>query len=298
MTKIVLLGAGASFGANKTNKPPLGNQLFNNLVKRGGIASRLSESLVDEFIQNFEKGMEKYENESDIGTMTFQRELAQYLAEFSPEEDCIYIKLLKRLVNLKIQYVSLNYDLMLEISAGIINKGIHYDNVINKGNISLLKIHGSSNFWPKMNDASVKGITFIKNKVDINVEIETLTQDSTLDRCKNDKNLAPAIAHYAVGKQVKISANFITEQQNMWKQSVDKSKKIVIIGVAINDLDKHIWKVIGESKARVLYVGCTDDDRKNFNAWKRNHEKANAFYYESKFENCLAKVKRELEDVN
>jgi len=83
MAALILFGAGASYGSKHVEgdkAPPLGIDLFRELALREGIASSLPDGIKNEFVENFEVGMAKYYEHSNGNIMTFQREMAEYLA--------------------------------------------------------------------------------------------------------------------------------------------------------------------------------------------------------------------------
>jgi hypothetical protein len=289
--KIILFGAGASFGseANKEYTPPLGPNLFKKLESRGGVASSIPDEIKSLFHEDFESGMREYNIYTNNNSMTFQRELAHYLAEFSPNENNAYSEVIKEFGVNNITYVSLNYDLLFEQCAGQMNFGITYSSKKQNMMASLLKIHGSSNFWPTISLGG--GITFSGNKVDVESDVQPLNQIQTLKRCKEDKGLAPALAHYAVGKDIKVCPSFVSRQSDEWKVSVTEAKKIAVIGVKVHEVDTHIWDELGKSKASIWYVGF-DSDKAAFNVWKERHNKTNAFFIESDFQSCVSIIEK------
>ena len=157
MAKIVLLGAGASFGSSDVtpHPPPLGGALFNELLSNGGEAASLPEEIKVIFQENFEEGMAKYYDYTNGNIMSFQRELSGYLAKFKPGKDNTYRRLLEALGTKRVIYSSLNYDLLFEQSATDIGLNVKYDTANEKGAVRLLKIHGSSNFWPNLQEPFV-----------------------------------------------------------------------------------------------------------------------------------------------
>ena len=58
MTRVVLLGAGASFGSVDASPsvPPFGDKLFDALASRSGLAASLPDDLKATFRANFEAG--------------------------------------------------------------------------------------------------------------------------------------------------------------------------------------------------------------------------------------------------
>jgi len=294
MTMIVLMGAGASHGSVGVEpyKPPLGNELFNNLLKRGGIAENVPAHIKMIFEGDFEKGMAEFIRHSDNHTMLFQRELAGYLAKFQPSNESIYIKLIEALKGQRVIYSSLNYDLLFEQSAEKLGLRTAYSSDHYNGCVSLLKIHGSSNFWPKLPTGMFKGCTIGGNsRDDIVSKIITHGRTETLIRCAEEDSIAPAMAMFAVGKERKIGREHIDKQYNMWKEEVIKSSHIFIIGVRVHEVDDHIWGVLGKSKSKITYFGF-NGDKAEFEQWKSNHNKKNAYFINSNFENSIKVLKR------
>lgn len=293
MAFILLLGAGASFGSIGAipHVPPLGNRLFTDLIREGGIASTLPTDIKDCFEENFEKGMAKYYEYSNGDIMAFQRELAHYLSSFQPTDSSVYINLIKALGNQRVIYSSLNYDLLFEESAAKLGLITYYSSEYRKEGIRLLKFHGSSNFWPDLPTGVFKGCTFSGNgRADIQAPIRPLNQIETLDRCIKEDSIAPAIAMFAVGKKVKISPDYVDRQYEMWKSQVLKSSKIFIVGVRVHEVDDHIWGILGRAKGKVFYFGF-DADKPEFEQWKANNNKKNAYFFNSDFQHSVKKIK-------
>lgn len=156
----------------------------------------------------------------------------------------------------------------------------------------MLKIHGSSNFWPDLPTGMLKGCTISGSvRADIDAPIKTLTQAETLYKCTSEDSVAPAMAMFAVGKDVKISPDFVENQYEMWKEQVLRSSKIFVVGVRVHEIDEHIWGILGEVKAKVFYFGL-EYDRAEFNMWKRNHKKKDAYFVISDFKNAVDKIKK------
>lgn len=293
MAVVVLLGAGASFGSVgvKPYSPPLGNGLFNDLVERGGVASTLPQYIKQLFEANFEVGMAEYFKYSNGNIMTFQRELAHYLASFEPTDSNIYLNIINELSCQRVVYSSLNYDLLFELSAAKLGLFTTYSSEYHQGGVRLLKIHGSSNFWPDIPTGMLKNCNFYNSGIaDIQAPIRPLNQIDTINKCKQEDSVAPAIAMFAEGKAVRISPDYVQNQYEMWKEQVNKSSNIFVVGVRVHEIDKHIWSILGNSKAKVTYFGF-DNDRAEFSQWKMNNNKKNAYFYNSDFEKSVQIIK-------
>lgn len=294
MAIVVLLGAGASFGSLGVEPyaPPLGNGLFPELVKKNGVAASIPEHIKQTFESNFETGMAEYYDYTDGNIMSFQRELAEYLASFKPTDSNVYIELIKSLGCNRVIYSSLNYDLLFEQSAGSLGLFTNYDVNNVKGGVRLLKFHGSSNFWPDLPTGMLQNCQFFgSGRADIEAPVRPLNREATLSKCQMEDSVAPAIAMFAVGKKVKISPNYVDRQYDLWKEQVIKSSQIFIVGVRVHEVDEHIWGLLGSAKGKVTYFGF-DGDKAEFEQWKENSKKKNAYFYNCDFENSVNKIKR------
>lgn len=294
MAVVLLLGAGASFGSVGVNPypPPLGNKLFSELVKRNGVAASLPIHIKRAFEANFEDGMAKYYAYSNGDIMTFQRELAEYLANFHPTESNVYIELIKTLGCNRVIYSSLNYDLLLEISASKLGYFTNYSSTYQKGGVRLLKLHGSSNFWPDIPTGMLRNVKTYGNGIaDIQAPIRPLNLADTLYKCKVEDSVAPSIAMFAVGKKVKISPDYVEKQYDMWAEQVSKASKIFVVGVRVHEVDEHIWSLLGKTKGKVSYFGF-DSDKPEFERWKENHNKKNAYFFKSDFKDAVKMIER------
>ena len=126
----------------------------------------------------------------------------------------LYIQLIKQLGNSSVIYSSLNYDLLFEQSAIESGFGITYSDVPKKQMLRLLKFHGSSNFWPDMGGTVLKGCQIFGSGIaDIQAPIKAFGQQETLNKCRTEDSLSPAIAMFAVGKKVKISPDFVENNE-------------------------------------------------------------------------------------
>jgi hypothetical protein len=286
MASVVLLGAGASFGSEKLsqNTPPLGDKLFERLVEQGGIAAQIPDEIKTLFREKgFETGMAEYYRHSGGNIMRFQRELAHYLASFSPSQESAYVQLINTLGTRRFIYCSLNYDLLFELSAAYLQLNTTYTAKRIKGEVSLIKPHGSANFWPYTSDKFTR-CTFINAGpgADFQAPIRPLNQIDTINQCLNQDSLAPAIAMYAEGKAVRVSPDYVEEQQQQWIMSAKLAKRVFVVGVRVHLIDHHIWGTLAETKADVIYFGFPND-KQNFDGWKTAFKKKNACFVQSDF---------------
>lgn len=296
MASIILLGAGASFGSEPEGiaTPPLGRDLFAQLESAGGMATEIPDDLKEAFRNNFELGMAQYRERFDDDTMRFQRELAHYLAKFSPTQNNLYIKLIQTVGTRRVIFCSLNYDLLFELSAAVLGINTVYETTKLKEHVRLLKLHGSSNFWPDIPVGMIRGCTFRgSGRADIQAPIRPLPQEETIYRCTHEDSVAPAIAMYAEGKPVKISPDYIENQQAKWIESLKSAKNVFIVGVRVHPIDQHIWGELAKTEANVIYFGFLAD-RSSFSEWKASSSKKNSFFIEADFRNSIDIIKTRL----
>lgn len=296
MVSVVLLGAGASYGSEKASdrKPPLGDKLFDHLEKRGGIAAQVPDELKAVFKRNFEEGMARFYEYADGDIMRFQRELSHFLAEFEPTDASEYLRLIKALGSTRVIYSSLNYDLLFELSAAKLKLNTFYGTDRQNGHIRLIKLHGSANFWPDIPVGMIRGCTFKRSgRADIQAPIRPLTREATVYRCTNEDSVAPAIAMYAAGKAVKISPDYVEEQQRQWITAVLTAKKVFVVGVRVHSVDEHIWGTLAKTKANLTYFGFPLDGLA-FAEWRQGVGKRNAYFVESDFAGCINVIKSRL----
>lgn len=296
MTSIILLGAGASFGSEPDGvaTPPLGRDLFTKLESAGGIAADLPDDLKEIFRSNFEAGMAQYRARFEDDTMRFQRELAHYLALFRPSKNNLYIRLIQSIGIQRVIFCSLNYDLLFELSAAALGINTLYGTTKTEGHVRLLKPHGSCNFWPDIPVGMIRGCTFKgSGRADIQAPIRPLTQEETINRCIHEDSVAPAIAMYAEGKPVKISPDYVEQQQTQWINSLKLARNVFIVGTRVHPVDQHIWGELAKTKANIVYIGF-HDDRGSFFEWKYNISKKNAFFIDANFQHSINIIKTRL----
>lgn len=293
MANIILLGAGASFGSGDVSPypPPLGGMLFEKLESLGKTAARLPEETKKIFRDNFERGMKEYLISSNNNVMSFQRELGGYLARFSPGQNNCYIKLLRSLNLRRFIFVSLNYDLLLEIAAFRVGLNTKYSNEYENGFLRILKIHGSSNFWHDTTSLVMKNVVIRGSVYDYNLPISPLSQPESIWRSISEDSAAPAMSVFAEGKAVRVSPEYVHRQQQMWFDSLSSCSKIFIVGVRVHQVDEHIWTRISKSKAHVHDYGFPSD-KDEFIEWKSNFGRKNATFHLLDFAKAIPHISR------
>ncbi|WP_447809113.1 hypothetical protein [Pseudomonas putida] len=294
MARLVVLGAGASFGSEncKESVPPLGDQLFKKLEERSGIASKIPEEMKQLFHRDFESGMAEFVSKYTSHAGAFQRELALYLSSFKPSPESLYYRMLD-IFGYNSTFATLNYDLILE-RAGI-EKGLalRYDIEYSSRTISILKPHGSANFWPDVPLGMFKGCLISSSypgAADVSAPVRPLSPDDAYERCRLDDSLSPAMSMYAKGKHVRSCPEFVSYQQHLFKCACERATTIHVIGVKVVPEDNHIWEPIARSSARLVYFGSAADEVL-FNGWRFKSKRRNALFVGAYFDRALAWLK-------
>jgi len=299
MPALILVGAGASFGSGDVQPccPPLGNGpdgLFAQLEAAGGQAASLPTDLRTLFRTDFEKGMAQFYEFADGDIMRFQREMAAYLAAFSPGKKNAYVRLIRTIGPRRAIYASLNYDLLFELAAASLGLNTFYGTDPVARGVRLLKLHGSSNFWPDIPVGMIRNSTIKRSgRADIQAPIKPLNQEDTLYRCRVEDSIAPAIAIYAEGKAVKICPDYVERQQALWKAAVGSASRIFVVGVRVHNADVHVWGELAIARAPVTYFGL-EWDKQPYEQWIADNRKRNAYFIEANFDECIAFIGRQL----
>ena len=307
MSSVFLFGAGASFGSGNCfpEPPPLGNGqngLFKKLQERGGFVASIANPLADLFINNFEEGMAEFYSTRESETPAFLREMSLYFSGFQSLEGNLYKELIKFIATTKLQvvYATTIYDLLIEHSICQLGYRVEYRGLpVSKNSFSVLKIHGSCNFLPSM-DAKLTNCSFSycgegdppRVLKILDAPVRAAQPYEVIKFCKEEDSIAPAIAMYIKGKGVMFCNNYILQQQEFWKESVFKAKKIFVIGLRVNAEDEHIWQTLASSKAQLLYVGV--NEKENFEDWKKETRRKNAHWIANRFDEAMPIIKRHL----
>jgi len=215
--------------------------------------------------------------------MQFQRELAAYLAQFTPGPRNVYRRLIERIGPHRAVYASLNYDLLFEIAAARMQLNTIYGLEREPASVRLLKLHGSSNFWPDIPVGMLRNCSiFNSGRADVQAPIRPLDQAETLYRCRVEDSLSPAIAMYAEGKAVKVSPDYVDRQQSLWKVAVAEARRIFVVGVRVHNADVHVWGELEKAKAPVTYFGFSGD-RAAFEDWRHLRGRRESYFIEADF---------------
>lgn len=299
MSSVFLIGAGASYGSGPCTpyNPPLGTQFFEEFKKLGGVATTVDEQLSEMFNLDFEKAMDEFFEKRNLDVTSFLREMAKYFCQFEPLEGNLYGELIKILGKgrKKVTFVTTNYDLLIELAAAQQGMYISYGGLpAPHNNLPLLKIHGSCHFLPDLGNSTFKNCHFgtagtrDSTIVEAPVKIATSIAE-VLKFCNEQDSLAPALAMYSPDKRVLYCKRFVEQQQEAWRNAVDKASSLYIIGLKVHAIDDHIWGILAKSKCTKYYIGGEPEE---FLEWAKNAGAKNCYAIASRFNEALPTIAR------
>lgn len=271
LEQLIIFGAGASYGSDTYNTPPLGALLFKELQKfNPNDWGRIDGGLAEIFANDFELGMTKISKTQPTFVSVLQRVMGLYFFQFHAHlnQSNLYIKLTERIAkkNWRGTMASLNYELLLEASLSYSNLQFSIGEPANQNQIELCYPHGCCHLFCSSvgaRNASFPGLNVttggkIKRIVDPILYQEQITQDS----------FPPVMSYFEPRKRCTSGMNFIEAQRARFKTLILSAKNIALIGIRVRDHDKHIWDYLSKTNARLIYC-AGERGAKEFNTWKQ-----------------------------
>jgi hypothetical protein len=302
VSTVFLFGAGASFGSGEVtpHPPPLGNGpdgLFRRMQQRGGIAATIEPPLAQTFENNFEAGMDEFAALRGGELVPFLREIGNYLRCFRPGTANHYRDIAKlAAIRPDIVLSTLNYDLLLE--RAVLEGGNHvlsFGEQTHPLEVRVLKPHGSVHFIPDVPPRTFRNLRVNAPNVfvsEFRLPIRAEFSEANLESYyRTEESLAPAMALCAPNKRFPVSGEETDEIKRRWTVEVERAAEIVVIGVAVNRADRHIWEPVARSHASLAYVGLSADQRK-FEEWCHDWNRANASILADTFEDAIPVIRR------
>jgi len=304
LSTVFLFGAGASYGSGDCtpSPPPLGPSLFSELRKRGGVAATVDSTLAATFEERtFEEGMAEFQKQRPAEVLAFQLEMARYFAQFEPGPNCLYRKLVRLLLSTRTRFsfATLNYDLLIELAANAEGCGIGYPAIQHAaGTVPVFKLHGSVNFWtdiPAQMFSNI-GIGVGPGRPAIaGPGIRVLTAAEAIARCDTENSICPVMAIYVKDKWVPISPDALKPHARLWCSPLSAARYVYVIGVRVNQDDRHIWEPLASCKGELFYAG-RERDGQEFLKWaekNRKHRRKHHYFAES-FDEAVTIYSRKL----
>jgi len=270
---VFLFGAGASFGSQATDRPPLGINGFWTAIREHleskaehlNIANpsihRLhAQIMIQEMMNsNPEEGMD-YITAGTGNRALFQWLLADFFYKFAPNVDSIYLRLFNELrARGMLEHTSLvttNYDLLIERSLRLARIPFSYSLKADSG-VPLLKPHGSCNFSVTSDRVRLgAGAVFIGFRHELAGNLVLLSQDQVEESFwRSTPRFGPAMALYNPQKARDTTCVEIENAIRLLPSIFASADRIIIIGLGFYAHDSHIWNSILSSASSMLYVG-------------------------------------------
>lgn len=270
---VILFGAGASFGSDSINTPPLGSELFEALSAFNPDGwGRLPSDLADLFRTDFETGMKQVPGHL---LPPLQRVMAAYFFRFVPRRTNLYYQLAERILsrNWDGALVTINYERLLELSlmgASLCPVVGRESNAANEVEICLP--HGCCHIFCDSVRGSARGISFSGRAVRTSGPVKVISDpDEFRSRIQGDA-FPPVMSYFDPQKITTSGTNFITNQRERYSVLISAASSIAIVGVRVRPHDAHIWGPLAETNADIIYCsGAEEEDR--FFDWYREHRK-------------------------
>ncbi|MFA4875121.1 MAG: hypothetical protein WC690_07240 [bacterium] len=254
MSALLLFGAGASFGSESGNPPPLGPDLFHALQRFDPIGwGSISKGLAVEFQQDFEEAMTKID---PTKLPPLQRKMAQYFFQFQPNSSSLYRDLAQCIKgkNWDGAICSLNYERLLEIA--LTQSGLKpvCNSPTDPGRtIELCLPHGCCHLFCESVKGNAKAVTFDPYRVKTSGTIKPISNQIEYDSRIEKDAFPPVMSYFEPNKRTSSGANFIQTQRNRWHELASAADCIGIVGVKLRPHDGHIWDPLIVTKAKIIY---------------------------------------------
>ncbi len=296
MTDLILFGAGASYGSQPKNVPPLGANLFDELRKFGKYWNQIPKELVDVFKTDFEKGMEELGNHYPMALAPLQREMAVYFFNFNATKDNLYVKLASLIKKTKWKGAisTLNYERLLEQSLlynGL--KCIIGRPTSNSYDLELNFPHGCCNFLCEGIVAS-NGVFFTGNNISTSGRVVIENNPVSYIRKIRENQFPPVMSYFDPSKFTTSCSNFIIEQRKRYRELVLNAEKIAIVGLRVREHDNHIWNPLKQTSATIYYCsGKSAGDE--FEKWRKksrpnSNDEIYKMYFREGFNTIFSKL--------
>lgn len=267
--KLVLLGAGASYGSAVNGVPPMGSALFEALRAFNPPGwGQLATSMAELFRRDFERGMTKLAETNPHAMPILQRAMAAFFFNFVPTHSSLYVTLANRIRGRRWSGViaSLNYERLLELS--LLHVGVQpvVGQPARSGQVELCLPHGCCHIFCEGTRAKSSGVSF--SGVDVTFDGPVIVVSNPVEfqgRIIGDA-IPPVMSYFKPQKTTTAGASFIRAQRARWIDLAKQADSITIVGVKVRRRDSHIWSPIGDSSARITYCAGSSAAR-GFRDW-------------------------------
>lgn len=260
---IILFGAGASYGSDKNDTPPLGVNLFLELRKFNPEGwGALPNEFVEAFNNDFEQGMIKLASNRPHDISILQRAMSAYFFTFYPRSSNLYFQLANKLKQSPRQLAisTLNYERLLEIS--FLSAGFNL--MIGQAKYNEIEFnlpHGCCHLFCESVKGDSSAVSLAGLNVAINGEIKIISDSKDFNYRINNDAIPPVMSYYEPQKRATSGQIFLNEQRDRFNNLISNAERIIVVGVKIRDHDTHIWDIIKNSNGKFIY--CSGQSERN-----------------------------------
>jgi len=254
---LILLGAGASYGSDTTDTPPLGESLFDALREFNPTGwGQLPSDLDEHFRTDFEAGMTELSESNSHAMPPLQRAMAAYFFQFRPRNSNLYLQLGRRISDAEWSgaITTLNYERLLELS--LISVGLRpvcNSQAQDSGQIELCLPHGCCHlFCDSVKGASDK-VSFSGTAVKTTGSVVVVSNPRDFENRIINDAFPPVMSYFEPQKRTTSCEKFVRSQRERWAELVSQASTIALVGIRVRQNDEHIWKPLAEAPGRLIY---------------------------------------------
>lgn len=257
MPTVFLFGAGASYGSDNLDRPPLGADLFCALAAFNPPGwGTITGDLAAAFQRDFEAAFATVQPHV-YGPLL--RVMGGYFLQFTPRPTNLYLQLAQRIRTAgawSTALCSLNYERLLELSLSTTGIRPAVGGPSNQASqVELCLPHGCCHLFCDSVRAVSGMVSFAGAQVQTNGPI-TVVSDPAQHRARIEQDaMPPVMSYFEPSKRTTSGASFIEAQRVRLGDLTRGASTLIIVGVKVRDHDHHIWDPIAATDARVIYCG-------------------------------------------
>ena len=273
---LILFGAGASHGSQECCRPPLGPDLFSALQEfdKSGWGSEIGE-LAKCFQNDFETGMGHLPGER---FQTRQLKLAEYLFDFEPSNGNLYRRLARCIRRFERNkgglwdgaFATLNYDRLLQLA--LEREYMPFSLLPQSNTYELCAPHGLCNLFSSTTPDRVPiSIQHPSASIRDTNPDRPHTLVSTRPEFARASSIAPIMSFYEREKRSSTHPEWLKARQKRFAELAARATRIAIVGVSVQEHDKHVWEPLASTRATLLYCAPYVTE---FQTWCRRYRSA------------------------
>ena len=263
---LILFGAGASHGSDRSNTPPLGSSLFAELrcfdpPGWGQIPAELSKA----FACDFEAGMARLAEVDPHSMPIRQRAMARYFFNYRPAATNLYVELARRIASRRWKgaCATLNYERLLPlsvVSAGLqpVADGLQLVVTMTPVGGRPLEIclpHGCCHIFCESVRGSADAVSFSATAVTTSGPVVAVSDPARYHERISTDAFPPVMSYVEPRRTTTSGTSFIENQRQRWGELARTASKIAVVGVRVRTRDEHIWKPLADTSAELIYCG-------------------------------------------